>query len=169
MLIVMLLIKLESRGGAVYTQQRVGEGGRVFTIYKLRSMRSDSEARGAQWAKSHDARVTRIGRFIRATRIDELPQLFNVLRGDMSFIGPRPERPEFTGELEQKIPYYSLRHLLRPGITGWAQVMYPYGATVEDACEKLQFELYYIKNYSLILDAAIILRTIRVVVTGSGR
>ncbi|HRK08361.1 MAG TPA: sugar transferase [Pseudobdellovibrionaceae bacterium] len=169
MLIVMLLIKLESRGGAVYTQQRVGEGGRVFTIYKLRSMRSDSEARGAQWAKSHDARVTRIGRFIRATRIDELPQLFNVLRGDMSFIGPRPERPEFTGELEQKIPYYSLRHLLRPGITGWAQVMYPYGATVEDAREKLQFELYYIKNYSLILDAAIILRTIRVVVTGSGR
>ena len=168
-LLVMLLIKLESRGDVVYTQKRVGEGGRVFTIYKLRSMRFDSEAHGAQWAKSRDPRVTRVGRFIRASRIDELPQLFNVLRGDMSFIGPRPERPEFTSELEQKIPYYSLRHLLRPGITGWAQVMYPYGATIEDAREKLQFELYYIKNYSLILDAAIILRTIRVVVAGSGR
>ncbi len=169
LLIAAILVKLESPGPLIFKQTRVGENGKLFTVYKIRSMRADAEKDGAQWAKVGDSRVTRIGAFIRATRIDELPQLFNVLRGEMSFIGPRPERPEFTGTLEQEIPFYNLRHILRPGVTGWAQVMYPYGANVEDAQQKLQFELYYIKNYSLLLDAAIVLKTIRVVLFGKGR
>ena len=169
MILAAIAIKLESRGPILFSQVRVGENGEPFTVFKLRSMRTDAEKHGAQWAAKNDSRVTRVGAFIRATRIDELPQLFNVLRGEMSFIGPRPERPEFTGMLEKEIPFYSLRHILRPGVTGWAQVMYPYGASVEDAREKLQFELYYIKNYSLLLDAAIVLKTVRVVLFGQGR
>ena len=132
-------------------------------------MKMDAEKDGAKWAVVHDPRITRVGKFIRLTRLDELPQLLNVFKGDMSFIGPRPERPEFNETLEKQIPYYRLRHLVRPGITGWAQVLYPYGASVEDAIEKLQYELYYIKHYSLILDLKIVLRTIRVVVLGRGR
>jgi len=168
-LLAAFLVKLESKGATLYSQIRVGENGRLFRVYKLRSMRSDAEKHGAQWSVVGDHRITRVGAVIRATRIDELPQLINVLRGEMSFIGPRPERPEFTKLLEQDIPFYNLRHLLRPGVTGWAQVMYPYGASTDDAREKLQYELYYIKNYSLLLDAAILLKTIRVVLFGQGR
>jgi lipopolysaccharide/colanic/teichoic acid biosynthesis glycosyltransferase len=132
-------------------------------------MRNDAEKGGAKWASQNDARVTRVGKFIRLTRLDELPQLWNVFRGDMSFIGPRPERPEFNKDLERQIPFYSLRHLVRPGITGWAQVLYPYGASVEDSKEKLQYDLFYIKNYSVVLDFIIVLKTISVVVLGRGR
>jgi len=153
----------------IFKQERTGLDGRVFRIYKFRSMRADAEQSGPQWATDGDPRVTRVGRFIRAARLDELPQLVNVLRGQMSFIGPRPERPVFNDMLERQIPYYDLRHLVRPGITGWAQVMYPYGASIEDAREKLQYDLYYIKNYSLMLDIAILLKTLRVVVLGKGR
>lgn len=166
---VALLIKLDSGGPVIYRQLRTGEGGKIFTIYKFRSMRVDAEKNGAQWASSNDSRVTRIGRLLRITRLDEFPQLINVIRGDMSFIGPRPERPEFNRELEQTIPYYELRNLVKPGVTGWAQVMYPYGASVEDAREKLQYDLYYIKNYSLLLDVAILFKTLRVVFLGKGR
>ncbi len=162
-------IRLDSPGPAIYRQTRVGQHGKVFTIYKFRSMHANAEAQGAQWAGQNDSRVTRVGRVLRLTRLDELPQLLNVVRGDMSFIGPRPERPEFTSMLESSIPYYEHRHLVRPGITGWAQVMYPYGASVEDAREKLQYDLYYIKRYSLLLDIAIVFKTIRVVLLGKGR
>lgn len=168
-LIFSILIKLESKGPAFYSQIRTGLNDREFLIFKLRSMVTDAEKQGAQWAKSNDSRVTRMGRFIRLTRIDELPQLWNVIKGDMSFIGPRPERPEFNIDLEKKIPFYRLRHLVRPGITGWAQVMYAYGASVEDSKQKLQFDLYYIKNFSFILDTVIIFKTIRVVLFGKGR
>jgi exopolysaccharide biosynthesis polyprenyl glycosylphosphotransferase len=164
-----LLIKLESKGPAFYSQIRTGLNDRDFVIYKMRSMVTDAERQGAQWAKSNDSRITRVGKFIRLTRIDELPQLWNVIKGDMSFIGPRPERPEFNVDLEQKIPFYRLRHLVRPGITGWAQVMYAYGASVEDSKQKLQFDLYYIKNFSFVLDMTIIFKTIRVVLFGKGR
>lgn len=167
--IVAVAIKLDSRGPVIFKQERTGLDGRVFRIYKFRSMRMDAEQTGPQWATDGDPRVTRVGRFIRAARLDELPQLVNVLRGQMSFIGPRPERPVFNDVLERQIPYYDLRHLVRPGITGWAQVMYPYGASIEDAREKLQYDLYYIKNYSLMLDIAILLKTLRVVVLGKGR
>ncbi len=169
LLLAALAIKLESPGPLIFKQTRVGENGKLFTVYKLRSMREDAERDGAAWATKGDPRVTRVGSFIRATRIDELPQLINVLKGEMSFIGPRPERPEFMDQLEGAIPFYNLRHILRPGVTGWAQVMYPYGASIEDARQKLQFELYYIKNYSLLLDVEIVLRTIRVVLFGRGR
>jgi sugar transferase (PEP-CTERM system associated) len=169
LLLTALAIKLESRGPVIYRQTRVGENGKLFTVIKLRSMRTDAEKHGAAWTVQNDPRVTRIGSFIRATRIDELPQLLNVLRGEMSFIGPRPERPEFMDQLEHEIPFYNLRHILKPGVTGWAQVMYPYGASVEDARQKLQYELYYIKNYSLLLDTAIVFKTIRVVLFGQGR
>lgn len=169
MLLVALAIRLESRGPVIYRQTRTGKDGRLFTIYKFRSMVQNAEKSGAQWAKRKDSRITKVGQFIRLTRLDELPQLFNVFRGDMSFIGPRPERPEFNEMLEKAIPYYDLRHLVRPGITGWAQVCYPYGASVEDSREKLQYDLYYIKHYSLILDITIVLRTIRVVLGGRGR
>lgn len=169
LLLASLAVKLESPGSLVFKQTRVGENGKLFTVYKLRSMRADAEKHGAQWSKVGDNRITRVGKFVRATRIDELPQLLNVLRGEMSFIGPRPERPEFMDQLEKEIPFYNLRHILRPGVTGWAQVMYPYGASVEDARQKLQYELYYIKNYSLLLDAWIVLKTVRVVLFGKGR
>ncbi len=169
MLLTAILIKLESRGPVIYQQNRTGKDGRVFNIFKFRSMAFDAEKHGVQWAKQNDARVTIVGKWIRKTRIDELPQLWNVLKGEMSFIGPRPERPEFNVNLESEIPYYSLRHLVRPGISGWAQILYPYGASVEDSREKLQYDLYYIKNQSLWLDFQIILKTIKVVLFGLGR
>jgi sugar transferase (PEP-CTERM system associated) len=169
MLLTALAVKLESPGDVIYRQIRTGKEGLDFTIYKFRSMRKDAESKGAQWAQTNDARVTRVGKFIRLTRLDELPQLWNVLKGDMSFIGPRPERPEFNSELAQKIPYYNLRHLVRPGLTGWAQILYPYGASIEDAREKLQYDLYYIKNFTFLLDLQILLKTINVVVLGKGR
>lgn len=170
MLLSFLLIKLESRGDALYKQVRVGQSGTHFTMWKFRSMRQDAEKdTGAKWAAKNDDRVTRWGRIMRKTRLDELPQLWNILKGDMSFIGPRPERPEFTNELRKKIQFYDFRHLVKPGLTGWAQVMYPYGASVEDAVEKLQFDLFYIKNYSFTRDIEIILKTISVVLFGAGR
>ena len=167
--LVAILIRLESRGPAIFRQARTGLGGREFEILKFRSMTDDAERDGPQWARRSDPRVTRLGRVIRLLRIDELPQLINVLKGEMSFIGPRPERPVFNATLEQEIPLYNLRHLVRPGITGWAQVMYPYGASVEDAREKLQYDLYYIKNYSVLLDIGIVFKTLRIVLLGQGR
>jgi sugar transferase (PEP-CTERM system associated) len=171
MLLVALAIKLEGggRGSILYRQIRVGQHWRLFNVYKFRSMREDAEAGGkAQWAKENDDRVTRVGRFIRKTRLDELPQIFNVLKGDMSFVGPRPERPEFVTQLSEQIPYFAERHRVKPGITGWAQICYPYGASEKDSLEKLQFDLYYIKNYSLFLDLVIILQTAHAVVAGKG-
>ena len=169
MLLVVLAIKLDSPGPVLYTQMRTGLEGKPFRVYKFRSMYQDAEKRGVQWANEGDPRITRFGRWLRLTRIDELPQILNVLWGEMSLIGPRPERPEFDIKLRQEIPYYDLRYVIKPGITGWAQVMYPYGASVEDAYEKLAYDLYYIKNYSLALDLAIIFKTIRVVLLGKGR
>lgn len=169
MLIVAILIKGDSRGPVIFRQARTGLDGREFEVLKFRSMHENAEREGPQWAQDGDPRTTRVGRAIRQLRIDELPQLLNVLRGEMSFIGPRPERPEFNRMLEEEIPLYGLRQLVRPGITGWAQVMYPYGASVEDAREKLQYDLYYIKNYSVLLDIAILFKTLRVVLLGRGR
>ncbi|MCC2677658.1 MAG: polyprenyl glycosylphosphotransferase [Pseudobdellovibrio sp.] len=163
------LHKFESPGPMFYSQNRTGKQGEIFKIYKLRSMRTDAEVNGAVWAQENDPRITKVGKFIRLTRIDELPQLLNVLKGDMSFIGPRPERPEFNVSLAEQIPFYDLRHSVRPGLTGWAQVRYPYGASVEDAKEKLQYDLYYIKNYSLLLDLEILVKTVQVVLFGKGR
>ena len=149
MTLTALLIKLESPGPILYRQERVGQGGRSFTILKFRSMCVDAEKDGKpRWARQNDSRVTLVGRFIRRTRIDELPQIFNVFFGEMSFVGPRPERPYFVQDLTQKIPYYGVRHTVKPGITGWAQVRYPYGATDEDAMHKLQYDLYYVKGTS---------------------
>ncbi|MGL4307993.1 MAG: sugar transferase, partial [Cetobacterium sp.] len=140
-----------------------------FMVHKFRSMRADAEKNGAQWAQVNDPRVTKFGNFMRKTRIDELPQLLNVIKGEMSFIGPRPERKVFIEELEKQIPYYGLRHMVKPGLTGWAQVMYPYGATVEDAKNKLEYDLYYIKAHSLYLDIIILFKTLKTVVFGRGR
>lgn len=168
-LVTAVLIIAESGMPIFYRQVRVGECGRPFHVLKFRSMRTDAERDGKpQWAKKGDSRVTRVGRVIRKLRIDELPQLFNVLRGDMSFVGPRPERPFFVRELEGQIPYYASRHTVKPGITGWAQIRYPYGASVEDAREKLQYDLYYAKNHSLFLDVIILLQTAQVVLLGKG-
>jgi sugar transferase (PEP-CTERM system associated) len=166
MLLTALAIKLESRGPILYLQERVGLHNRTFRIIKFRSMRVDAEANGPVWANEADSRVTRVGRWIRKLRIDELPQLFNIIRGEMSLIGPRPERPVFIEQLEQQIPYYSERHLVKPGLTGWAQVRYQYGASLEDAREKHQYDLYYIKNQSPMLDALILLETARTVLFG---
>jgi sugar transferase (PEP-CTERM system associated) len=166
MLLTALAIKLESRGPVFYLQERVGLNNTTFRIIKFRSMRVDAEANGPVWAHEADSRVTRVGRWIRKRRVDELPQLFNIIRGEMSLIGPRPERPVFIKQLEQRIPYYSERHLVKPGLTGWAQVRYPYGASLEDAREKHQYDLYYIKNQSPMLDALILLETARVVLFG---
>ena len=163
-----LLIRLEDPGPVFYRQQRVGLRGQVFTLLKFRSMRVDAEARGPAWAVQRDPRVTRVGAFIRRTRIDELPQLVNVLRGEMSFVGPRPERPHFVAQLSEVIPFYRDRSSVRPGITGWAQVNFPYGASIEDAREKLSYDLYYVKHRSLFLDALILLATIRVVLFQEG-
>jgi exopolysaccharide biosynthesis polyprenyl glycosylphosphotransferase len=164
-----IAIKLDSPGALFYSQVRTGLDGKSFKVYKFRSMYRDAESRGAQWAMTSDPRITNVGRIIRATRIDELPQLLNVFKGEMSLIGPRPERPEFDAQLRREIPYYDVRYLVKPGITGWAQVMYPYGASVEDAYQKVAYDLYYIKNYSLLLDVAIVLKTIRIVILGKGR
>ncbi|MCF8095957.1 MAG: TIGR03013 family PEP-CTERM/XrtA system glycosyltransferase [Desulfobacteraceae bacterium] len=163
-----VVISLESSGGVFYRQERVGQKGRVFSIIKFRSMYDGSEKSGPVWAEAEDSRVTRFGKFIRKTRIDELPQLLNVLRGDMSFVGPRPERPVFVSDLEKKIPFYSIRHAVKPGITGWAQIYYPYGASEKDALRKLEYDLYYIKNLSLGMDLATIFQTIKVVLLQKG-
>lgn len=171
MLLAIAAIKLEegARAPVIYSQERVGFGGRVFRVHKFRSMRLDAEKDGkAQWAQKNDSRITRTGQFIRNTRIDELPQIFNVLKGEMSFVGPRPERPQFVEELAQQIPYYRERHRVKPGITGWAQLCYPYGASVHDAEQKLTYDLYYIKNHSLIFDLYILVRTVEVILLGSG-
>jgi len=153
----------------LYRQVRVGEDGRPFQVLKFRSMRTDAEASGkAQWAVKNDTRITKVGGFIRKVRIDELPQIFNVFRGDMSFVGPRPERPEFVGELSDKIPYFNERHRIKPGITGWAQLSYPYGASEKDSLEKLQYDLYYVKNHSLFLDFLILLQTVEVILFSKG-
>jgi sugar transferase (PEP-CTERM system associated) len=167
-LLFALLVKLDSRGPAFYRQTRVGLFGEPFDVIKLRSMRTDAEANGAQWASKDDPRVTRIGQFIRKTRIDELPQAWAVLKGEMSFVGPRPERPEFVADLEQKLPYYAERHMVKPGITGWAQINYPYGASIEDSGHKLEYDLYYAKNYTPFLDLLILLQTLRVVLWNEG-
>lgn len=163
-----LAVKLDDGGPVLYRQARVTRGGRVFRIAKLRTMSVDAERGGAVWAAKHDPRVTRIGRFLRRTRLDELPQLFNVLAGDMSFVGPRPERPEFTTELAAALPLYNERHLVRAGLTGWAQVNYPYGASLDDARSKLSYDLYYVKNFSVVFDVLIILQTLRVVLWPGG-
>ena len=170
MLLSMIAIKFEGGLGApcLYRQTRVGHYGKPFDVLKFRSMNVDAEKAGAQYATEADPRVTRVGAMMRKARIDELPQLVNVLRGEMSFVGPRPERPEFVGELEQKIPYYRERHTVKPGITGWAQLCYPYGSTEKDTVEKLQYDLYYVKNRSLLFDLAILVQTVEVVLWGKG-
>jgi sugar transferase (PEP-CTERM system associated) len=170
MLIVALLVRVDSGGPVLYRQERVGEKGRVFPLFKFRTMRQDAEAgTGPVWAsKDGDPRITRVGRFLRKTRLDELPQLLNVLRGEMAFVGPRPERPHFVENLRKVIPYYDERHSVKPGITGWAQIKFGYGSTIEDAEEKLQYDLYYIKHMSLIFDLGIVVDTLKVVVVGKG-
>ena len=169
MALVAMAIKLDSKGPVIFRQKRVGLGGRSFELLKFRSMRVDAEqANGAQWASSNDPRATRVGRFIRKFRLDELPQFINLIRGEMSFVGPRPERPVFVEQLRKDIAYYDERHSVRPGITGWAQVMYPYAATVEDSYRKLEYDLFYLKNMSIFFDCAIILKTIRTVISGEG-
>ncbi|HLL75068.1 MAG TPA: TIGR03013 family XrtA/PEP-CTERM system glycosyltransferase [Pyrinomonadaceae bacterium] len=167
-LLTAVAIKLESPGPVLYRQERVGKNGRTFTIMKFRSMRADAEKDGPVWAQDRDARVTRVGRFIRTTRIDEIPQFWNILKGEMNFVGPRPERPHFVKQLAEEIPFYKQRHLTRPGLTGWAQIKYPYGASVEDARQKLQYDLYYVKNQSLWLDAVIMFETIKTILFGRG-
>ena len=167
--VIALAIKLDSPGPLFFKQVRVGNGEKPFVLYKFRSMRQDAERNGAVWAVKNDARITGAGRFLRNSRIDELPQLYNVLKGEMSFIGPRPERPEFVDGLKRDIYYYSKRHTIKPGLTGWAQVRYPYGATREDAVEKLRYDLYYIKNLSPMLDTLIMFETMKVVLFGRGR
>jgi sugar transferase (PEP-CTERM system associated) len=168
MLLTAICISLESGLPILYRQARVGEGGRTFTLYKFRSMKNDAERDGPQWAATDDDRTTAVGRIIRKLRIDELPQIINVLKGDMSFVGPRPERPYFVDQLSGQIPYYALRHAVKPGITGWAQVRYPYGASVDDSVEKLQYDLYYVKNHGLFLDLMILIDTVQVVLWGKG-
>jgi exopolysaccharide biosynthesis polyprenyl glycosylphosphotransferase len=167
--LIALAITIDSPGPVFFRQLRVGNREKPFMLYKFRTMRQDAEEQtGATWATKNDPRVTKLGRFFRNSRIDEIPQLINVLRGDMSFIGPRPERPEFVEKLNQIIPYYSKRHFIKPGLTGWAQVRYSYGSSVEDAIEKLRYDLYYIKNLSPFLDTLIFLETIKVVLFGRG-
>jgi len=170
-LLTALAVWLESglRGPVIYRQRRVGENGREFTLYKFRSMRSDAEGDGvARWAKKDDDRVTRVGRVIRKLRLDEWPQIYNVLHGDMSFVGPRPERPEFVANLHERSRWYQERHRVKPGITGWAQVYFPYGSSEEDALKKLEYDLFYVKNYSLFLDLVILIHTVEVVLWRRG-
>jgi sugar transferase (PEP-CTERM system associated) len=168
-LLTVVLIKLDSAGPLLYSQERVGKNGRPFRVYKFRSMRTDAEKDGPVWAsKEGDARVTRVGRVIRKIRVDEIPQFWNILRGDMNFVGPRPERPHFVKQLAEEIPFYEQRHLIPPGLTGWAQIKYPYGASIEDARQKLQYDLYYIKNQSLVLDAVILFETVKTILFGRG-
>ena len=170
MLLTMIAIKIEEGVSApiFYHQIRVGKNGAHFKVYKFRSMRTDAESKGAVWATKIDSRVTKVGAFIRKTRIDELPQIYNALNGTMSFVGPRPERPAFVKTLADEIPYYHDRHLVKPGITGWAQLMYPYGASVKDAYQKQLYDLYYIKNRSIFLDFLILLQTVEIVLFGKG-
>ncbi|WP_435417748.1 TIGR03013 family XrtA/PEP-CTERM system glycosyltransferase [Parerythrobacter aurantius] len=163
-----LAVKLDSKGPAFFRQPRIGLYGQVFDVIKLRSMRTDAEKDGAKWASKDDPRITRLGRFIRKVRIDELPQTWSVLKGEMSFVGPRPEVPKFVDELEQQLPYYAERHMVKPGITGWAQINYPYGASIEDARHKLEYDLYYAKNYTPFLDLLILLQTLRVILWSEG-
>lgn len=163
-----VLVKLDSKGPAFFRQKRVGLYGEPFTLIKLRSMRTDAEKDGAKWAEKNDPRVTRLGRFIRKVRIDELPQTWSVLKGEMSFVGPRPEVPAFVDSLEDQIPFYGERHMVKPGITGWAQINYPYGASVEDSRCKLEYDLYYAKNYTPFLDLVILLQTLRVILWPEG-
>lgn len=168
MLLTAIAVKLESPGPVLYHQVRVGLNGRHFRIYKFRSMRQDAEKNGAMWAQKNDSRVTKVGAFIRNTRLDELPQLYNVLAGSMSFVGPRPERPEFVTDLAQQIPFYDTRHKVKPGLMGWAQLKYPYGASVEDAKNKLQYDLYYTKNHSFLMDMLIMIQTVEIILLGKG-
>ncbi|MCB2046466.1 MAG: TIGR03013 family PEP-CTERM/XrtA system glycosyltransferase, partial [Novosphingobium sp.] len=163
-----VLVKIDSRGPAFFRQERVGLYGQPFDLVKLRSMCNDAEKDGAKWAQTNDPRVTRVGRFIRKVRIDELPQAWSVLKGQMSFVGPRPERPQFVTDLEDQLPYYAERHMVKPGITGWAQINYPYGASIADARHKLEYDLYYAKNYTPFLDLLILLQTLRVVLWPEG-
>ncbi|MCB1939080.1 MAG: exopolysaccharide biosynthesis polyprenyl glycosylphosphotransferase, partial [Rhodocyclaceae bacterium] len=169
MLVAVMAILLEDGGPIYYRQVRVGQNGRQFNVIKFRSMRTDAEKDGQpKWAVANDDRVTRVGRIIRKLRIDELPQLFNVFMGDMSLVGPRPERPFFVDQLTSEIPFYAVRHCVKPGVTGWAQVRYQYGASVDDAVQKLQYDLYYVKNHTLLLDLVVLAETVRVVLTGEG-
>jgi exopolysaccharide biosynthesis polyprenyl glycosylphosphotransferase len=167
-IITAILIKLDSRGPVLYKQERVGRNGRTFMVMKFRSMRTDAEKDGPVWARSEDDRVTRMGRIMRKTRLDEIPQFWNILKGEMNFVGPRPERPHFVKQLAEEIPYYEQRHLIEPGLTGWAQIKYPYGSSIEDARQKLQYDLYYIKNQSLALDATILFETVKTILFGRG-
>jgi sugar transferase (PEP-CTERM system associated) len=167
-LLTAVLIKLESPGPALYKQERVGKNGLPFTIMKFRSMRTDAEKDGPVWAATGDDRTTRVGRIIRKIRVDEIPQFWNILKGEMNFVGPRPERPHFVKQLAEEIPFYEQRHLIPPGLTGWAQIKYPYGASIEDARQKLQYDLYYIKNQSLMLDAVILFETVKTILFGRG-
>jgi sugar transferase (PEP-CTERM system associated) len=168
-LLTALLIKLDSPGPVLYRQERVGKNGRAFSIMKFRSMRTDAERDGPVWAsKNGDSRTTRVGRVIRKIRVDEIPQFWNILKGEMNFVGPRPERPHFVKQLAEEIPFYEQRHLIPPGLTGWAQIKYPYGASIEDARQKLQYDLYYVKNQSLLLDAVIMFETVKTILFGRG-
>ncbi len=167
-LLTAILIKIDSRGPVFYKQERVGKNGRTFVLTKFRSMKLDAEKSGPVWATKGDDRATRVGRIIRKVRIDEIPQFWNIIRGEMSFVGPRPERPHFVAQLAKEIPYYEQRHLIAPGLTGWAQINYPYGASIEDARQKLQYDLFYIKNNSLLLDAIILFETIKIILFGRG-
>ena len=168
-IVTAILIKLESKGAVLYRQERVGKNGRIIKVIKFRSMRTDAEKDGVPiWATSNDDRVTRVGRVIRKIRVDEIPQFWNIIKGEMSFVGPRPERPHFVSQLAEEIPFYEHRHLVAPGLTGWAQIKYPYGASVEDARQKLQYDLYYIKNQSLALDFVIVFETVKTVLFGKG-
>jgi lipopolysaccharide/colanic/teichoic acid biosynthesis glycosyltransferase len=169
LLIVPVLIKMDSRGPVFFKQKRVGEGEKEFTLYKYRTMVDGAEKdSGPVWSSDGDNRITILGRFLRKSRLDEIPQLYNVMRGDMSFIGPRPERPFFVESLKKQIPYYSERHCLKPGISGWAQVRYEYGDSIDDAFEKLKFDLYYIKHQSISLDILILINTMKVIMFGRG-
>ena len=168
---VILVIKLDAPGPIFYKQKRVGQDGRIFSITKFRTMVQDAEKDGIQWAKNNDTRVTRVGRFLRKVRLDELPQLWNIIKGEMSFIGPRPERPEFVfgkNSIEREIHFYQIRHMVKPGLTGWAQIKFQYGASLEDTIEKLQYDLYYLKNRSFILDLSIMLKTIKIIFSAAG-
>lgn len=167
-LLTAVLIKIDSRGPILYKQERVGKNGVPFVLMKFRSMRVDAEKSGPVWASKGDDRTTRVGRVIRKVRIDEIPQFWNILKGEMSFVGPRPERAHFVNQLATEIPYYQQRHLIAPGLTGWAQIKYPYGASIEDAKQKLQYDLFYIKNYSLVLDAIILFETVKIILFGRG-
>jgi lipopolysaccharide/colanic/teichoic acid biosynthesis glycosyltransferase len=169
MLLTALAIRIDSPGKVLFRQRRTGLNGGEFDLLKFRSMVEDAESKsGPTWAREDDPRITRVGRVIRTLRIDELPQLINILKGEMSFVGPRPERPVFVKQLEERIPYYGLRHAIRPGLTGWAQVQYAYSSSVEETEEKLRYDLFYVKNSSILLDMWIVLKTIKVVLQGSG-